>query len=307
MSIELTANPERGSVFCLKVLNLSDLRNEASHLKRMALEMKRKTARVLYRIRRPIAPAEMRASLNQLIGSGTEILFVHTSLSRCGYFTAGPSDVLLGLSEFCDTLAFPTHTYCYPPLLGEPGPLFDPQTTPSKTGLLTELFRKQTSARRSIHATHSLAASGTLVREICDNHHRQDTPCGTGTPYSRLVQRRAAVLLFGVRFDTYTFFHTAEDSSNSEFAYEQGVLDRLRVIDENREEQECRSRRQSLAPRRFADAGELIESAGLARRVPLGGGFLIYVPDSLQVHEFLLERLRKVPDFLYQSCPRSLQ
>ena len=282
------------------MLNLSNLRREAS-------DLKRKTARVLHRLRTPIGPEEMRSTLNRLIGDGSEILFVHASLSNCGRFTAGPSDVLRGLSEFCHTLAFPTHTYCYPSLPGEPGPLFDPKTTPSKTGLLTELFRKQTGALRSIHATHSLAASGTLAREICHDHYRQDTPCGAGTPYSRLVQRRSAVLLFGVTFHSYTLFHTAEDASGSEFAYEHGTLDRLRVVDEPGEQHDCWSRRQSRAPRRFKEAGGLLENAGLARRLTLGGGALLYVPDCCRVHEFLTERLRKIPDFLYQSCTGGLQ
>jgi aminoglycoside 3-N-acetyltransferase len=270
------------------MLNLSDL--------------KRKAKRALDRLGTPIRPEEMRTTLHRLIGDGSEILFVHASLSSCGRFTAGPGDVLDGLHEFCDTLAFPTQTYCYPSSPDEAGPLFDPGTTPSKTGLLTEIFRTQAGTLRSIHATHSLAASGALAEEICSGHYRHDTPCGTGTPYSRLVKRRAAVLLFGVTFHSYTLFHTAEDASRSEFAYEHGTLDRLRVIDERGEQHDCWSLRQSRAPRRFTEAGGLLEHAGLARRITLGRSDLLFVPDCSRVHDFLVERLEKIPDFLYQSC-----
>ncbi len=273
----------------------------------MLSELERKAKRVLHRLRTPIRPEEMRTTLNRLVGKGNEILFVHASLSSCGRFTAGPGDVLFGLREFCDTLAFPTQTYCYPASPDEAGPLFDPGTTPSKTGLLTELFRTQNGSLRSIHATHSLAASGALAGEICSGHYRYDTPCGAGTPYSRLVQRRAAVLLFGVMFHSYTLFHTAEDAAGSEFAYENGTLDRLRIVDERGEQQDCWSRRQSRAPRRFAEAGVLLERDGLARRITLGRGDLWFVPDCSLVHDFLVERLKRVPDFLYQSCVRSLQ
>jgi aminoglycoside 3-N-acetyltransferase len=196
----------------------------------------------------------MRKALSRLIGS-REILLVHSSLSTCGRFTAGPDDVLAGLSEFCDTLILPTHTYCYPTSPKEPGVLFDRETTPSKTGLLTEMFRKQAGSTRSIHATHSLAARGELAEQICTNHYRHDSPCGAGTPYSRLVERRASVLLFGVTFHSYTLFHTAEDASGSAFAYEQGTLDRLRVVDEQGQPCDCWSRRQTRTPRRFAEAG----------------------------------------------------
>ena len=278
-----------------------------SVLKHQAKRVIRQAERLIHRLRTPIRTEEMSSTLERLTGGGREILLVHASLSSCGRFTGGPGDVLRGLREFCDTLAFPTQTYCYPSSPDEAGPLFNPETTPSKTGLLTEIFRKQTGTRRSIHATHSLAASGALAEEICSDHHRHDTPCGVGTPYSRLVQRRAAVLLFGVTFHCYTLFHTAEDTSGSEFAYEPGTLDRLRVIDENGKQQDCWSRRQSRAPRRFKETGDLLERAGLARRVTLGRGDLLFVPDCSLVHDFLVERLEKIPDFLYQSCARSLQ
>lgn len=269
-------------------------------------DLERKARRVLHRLRTPIRPEEMRTTLNRLVGDGSEILFVHASLSNCGRFTAGPRDVLCGLREFCDTLVFPTQTYCYPSSPDAAGPLFDPETTPSKTGLLTEIFRTRTRTLRSIHATHSLAASGSLAGEVCSGHYRYDTPCGAGTPYSRLVQRRAAVLLFGVTFHSYTLFHTAEDASGSEFAYEHGTLDRLRVVDERGEQQNCWSRRQSRAPRRFAEAGDLLESAGLARRITLGRGDLLFVPDCSRAHDFLVERLKKIPNFLYHSCSTGL-
>src|ERR1700756_2810326 len=101
-----------------------------------------KGERMLHRLRTPIRPDEMRSALDRLTGGGQEVLFVHASLSSCGRFTKGPVDVLDGLRELCDTLAFPTHTYCYPPSADESGPLFEVAFTPSQNGLLTEMFRK---------------------------------------------------------------------------------------------------------------------------------------------------------------------
>jgi aminoglycoside 3-N-acetyltransferase len=262
---------------------------------------------MLYRLRTPIRPDEMRSALDRLTGGGQEILFVHASLSSCGRFTTGPLDVLRGLGELCDTLAFPTHTYCYPTSAGASGPLFEVTSTPSQNGLLTEMFRMQQGSIRSVHATHSLAASGALAERICSDHYQHDTPCGTDTPYHRLVERRAAILLFGVTFHSYTLFHTAEDASDSKFAYENALIDRLRVVDEWGQERECLSRRQSRASRRFAEAGHLLESVGLARRITLGRGTLLFVPDCSRVHDFLVERLKRIPDYLYESCASSLE
>jgi aminoglycoside N3'-acetyltransferase len=114
-------------------------------------------------------------------------------------------------------------------------------------------------------------------------------------------------LLFGVTFHSYTLFHTAEDAAGSEFAYEPATVDRLRVVDEQGEQHECLSRRQSRAPRRFKEAGDRLESYGLACRITLGRGNLLFVPDCSRVHDFLVERLKRIPDFLYESCTSSLE
>jgi aminoglycoside 3-N-acetyltransferase len=276
-------------------------------IRQETLKLQTKVSRAWRQVSTPIRPEELRSALEQVTGRGTEILLVHSSLSSCGRFTEGPDGVLGVFQEFCDTLCLPTHTYCYPSSPDEAGPLFDARITPSQNGLLTEVFRTQPGVVRSIHATHSLAVSGPIAKEVCADHYRQDCPCGAGTPYSRLIQRSASALMFGVTFHYYTFFHTAEFESGSEYAYEHGTLDRLRVVDDNGEIRDCWSRRQYRGPMRFAEAGDLLERVGLARRVKLRRSALLFVPDCLKVHDFLVERLRNTPDFLRQSCKRELQ
>jgi aminoglycoside N3'-acetyltransferase len=168
------------------------------------------------------------------------------------------------------------------------------------------MFRTGTGVVRSIQATHSLAARGPLAGDMTSGHYHTDTPCGGGTPYRRFVDRHASVLMFGVTFHSYTLFHTAEDASGSEYAYEAGTRDRLRVIDGRGEHRECLTRRQTRNARRFKEAGDLLEQEGLVRRCELGRGALLFVPDCALVHEFLVDRLRRVPDFLYQSCQARL-
>ena len=232
---------------------------------------------------------------------------MHSSLSNCGHFIGGPAKVLSVLREFCDTLCLPTHTYsCYPSSPNQPGSVYNAATAPSEMGLLAETFRTQTGVIRSIHATHSLAAAGRFAGEICSNHYRCDTACGIGTPYERLVQRHASVLMFGVTFRYYTLFHTAEWISGSDCAYELGELNWLRFVDERGETQDCWSKRQGRALPRFDEAGSLLERAGIVRRVKLGRSHLLYVPDCAVVHDFLVERLVKTPNFLRQSCKMAL-
>jgi aminoglycoside N3'-acetyltransferase len=191
--------------------------------------LKRKAAKTFRRLSTPIWPDTLRSALDRVTEGGADIMCVRSSLSSCGHFTAGAKGVLNVLSEFCGALCLPTHTYCYPDSPDAPGPLFNAATTPFVVGHLTEVFRKQPGVLRSIHATHSLAASGRLAEELCANHYRYDTLCGAGTPYSRIVEKQATVLMFGVTFACYTPFHTAEWESGSEYAYVPGVLDWLRI------------------------------------------------------------------------------
>ena len=273
------------------------------HVEQSRRWVRRFTARTFARI----SPEQLRAALEDLAVGPSRVLLVHSSLSACGYFTGGPDSVVDALTDVCSTLCMPAHTYCYPEGPESIAPLFSADRTPSKSGILTEAFSRRPGVTRSIHSTHSMAACGPLAEDLCRDHYKCDTPCGVGTPYAALVSLRASVLLFGVDFHSYTLFHTAEDASGSRWAYEECTLDQLRVIDERGGRQARASRRQSRTPRRFRETGTLLESAGLTSRITLGRGTLTFVPDCSKVHDFLVERLKQTPDFLYQSCARSLQ
>src|SRR5204863_10191165 len=61
-------------------------------------------------------------------------------------------------------------TFSLADLVGEFGAWWDPETTPSAVGQITEVFRKRPSARRSDHPIHSVAAIGARAAEITRVH-----------------------------------------------------------------------------------------------------------------------------------------
>lgn len=254
----------------------------------------------------PISPRQLRQTLDSLFTDPIEILFVHSSLSSCGRFLAGPNDILDALHERTSNLGVPTHSYCYPSSEMPEGPVFDATSTPSSNGRLTEIFRAQPTVIRSIHATHSLAFCGPMANGICESHWHCTTPCGGETPYARMVQNKASVLLFGVSFHSYTLFHTAEDQAESPFAYEDRTTDYLRFLDESGTLRVQPSRRQTRDPRRFAEAGEHLVSIGLAMKARLGRSYLYFVPDCSSAHQYLVSKLRDTPDYLFRSCKTEL-
>ena len=89
-------------------------------------------------------------------------------------------------------------------------PLFDPATTPSRMGAISEGFRLSRGALRSIHPTHSTAVRGRGAEEIVAGHETAPTPFGEGTPFPRIVERDALQLFFGCGTGPMTMYHAYE-------------------------------------------------------------------------------------------------
>src|SRR5262249_32343447 len=98
-------------------------------------------------------------------------------------------------------------------------PIFSVEGTPSVIGAISEKFRRYPGVVRSRHASHSLTCMGPMAKAICEGHERCATPCGSGTPYAKLLAMDGVVLLFGVKLDSYTLFHTAEDEAAVPYQY----------------------------------------------------------------------------------------
>jgi aminoglycoside 3-N-acetyltransferase len=256
--------------------------------------MRRSLVRRLYQISRPA----LAAALQQLIGGRQPCLLMHSALSACGTILGGEETVIGVVGSFCDLLCLPTHTYCYPPEPSQPGPLYDPGVSRSCVGQLTDYYWRLPGVVRSIHPTHSLAARGPGSAGLCVGHEHCETPCGRGTPYERLVQHDASVLMFGATMNTYTLFHTAEDAAHCPYLYEPSRYD-LRALDHRGVEHRVLMRKQDMeVTRRFEAMEGVLAAEGLLRVRRLGLGKLLYVPSAAAVHAFLLAKMMRDPYYL---------
>ena len=232
------------------------------------------------------------------------LLLVHGSLSACGRIRGGAATVIRALRAWNapGALAMPTHTYCYPSA-GETCPVFDTRRTQSVVGAISEEFRRQPGVRRSLHPTHSLACDGADAEAIIAGHEDCDTPCGPGTPYERLIERDAAVLMFGATLNAYTFFHTAEDAAAVPYLYESEPVTLMwRDLDGTVREMSMRRQDMSVA-RRFQEMDGWLQERGLLHRVTLGCGELLLLPHSREVNDAVVERLRADSFFLADPVP----
>lgn len=88
-------------------------------------------------------------------------------------------------------------------------PTFDVRRTPSRMGLMTELFRRMPDTIRSLHPTHPVAGWGAHAAELLEHHHEGET-FGETSPFA-LMREGGLVLGIGAGIrNGYTSVHVGE-------------------------------------------------------------------------------------------------
>ncbi len=152
-----------------------------------------------------------------------DVLFVHSSFDRFRGFRGRLSDVIRILQNAVGppgTLIMPTLPFDGSAIdYVRSGKVTDLARTPSRMGILTEVFRRQTGVVRSLHPTHPAAAWGSRRDEMLKDHALAQTPCGFHSPYYRLIDTDAKILMAGVGIAPLTFFHTIEELLEPEMPF----------------------------------------------------------------------------------------
>ena len=171
--------------------------------------------------------ANIAADLQRLGVRGRQLLMVHSSLSSIGYVLGGAQTVVGSLLDVLGpdgTLVMPA----FSPEVSDPAgwsnrpfddgdlklaqdqvPAFDAAVTPTSMGAIAETFRTWPEILRSQHPQVSVCACGPLAARIVSPHEIAWGQ-GTGSPFERLYDLDATLLLLGVGFNRATFLHFAE-------------------------------------------------------------------------------------------------
>jgi aminoglycoside 3-N-acetyltransferase len=166
-----------------------------------------------------------------------ETLMVSSSMDCFATFTGRPTDIIAELQKvigpsgnlLMSTLPFVGSAHDW---VGS-GVMFNNLLTPSKMGLITELFRRSAGVVRSQHPTHAVAAFGAKAAELCDGHHLATTPCGEGSPYKRVVDVGGSYLLLGVGVETMMIFHAIEEMLEAKMPISPFTKDRYKIESKN--------------------------------------------------------------------------
>ena len=137
-------------------------------------------------------------------------LLVHSSYNSIGDVDGGGQTVIDALMEYMKDglLVLPTHTWRK--VAGDGSKYYVGFSIPC-VGILPELFRNREGVIRDLHPTHSLAAIGADAEEFLQDSHLYDTPCSRKSPYGKLLDRKAQIMLLGVKHSSNTFIHGVEE------------------------------------------------------------------------------------------------
>ena len=143
----------------------------------------------------------------ELIGirSG-DTLLMHSAFTAIGEVEGGADTVI---DAFLEVLG-EDGTLVMSTLTGWASP-FDRDSSPSAVGWISECFRRRPGVLRSMHPVHSVAAYGKNAAFLTSGHETCPTGCGDGTPYHKLEQLGAKVMLLGVDMDRNTIMHMTEE------------------------------------------------------------------------------------------------
>jgi aminoglycoside 3-N-acetyltransferase len=156
------------------------------------------------------------AELHKVSVSFGDVVMLHSSLSKIGYVEHGAHTVIdaflecIGIDGTLAMPAFPNVGFNYDYLITNP--VFNYHLTPSKMGIITEVFRNKSNVLRSLHPTDSVCALGKHAEYLVKDHFNQLTPYNSHSPFYRLCELNAKIVLLGVDLNSLTNFHTSEDA-----------------------------------------------------------------------------------------------
>ena len=156
---------------------------------------------------------QLKNQLESMGLKGDETILIHSSMKAIGAVDGGADTVLDVWMEYFKNglLLLPTHTW---KTVNADNPVYNPYTTPSCVGLLTNMFMKRDGVIRSLHPTHSMSGYGKNAADYLAGEEYNNTPCTPGGCYDRLKEVGGKVLLVGVGHERNTYIHSVEEVLN---------------------------------------------------------------------------------------------
>ena len=150
-------------------------------------------------------------------------VFLHARLSSLNGFEGQPAEILNCVTDAIGSdgtllmlsSAYRSSTRSYL----DTAPTFDARRTPSRMGLLAEIFRRTPGVVRSLNPAHPVLAKGPRASWFVLNHEATPFSCGDDTPFSKLVAADAKILFFDLLLRGFTFMHHVEHTLREQLPF----------------------------------------------------------------------------------------
>ncbi len=227
-----------------------------------------------------------------------DTVIVHSSLSSMGNVEGGAETVIEALSDVIGkegTLLFPAFTY----RAVYQGVSFIHGETPVCVGKIPETFRKMDGVIRSMHPTHSVAARGKYALEMTRDHEKSNTPLGKTSPYGKLYEYGAKILMLGCQLSSMSYIHALEEEAGVPYALTKNPV-RYKMTDKDGKTHEKEyykhnfSRTEAPVLQKYAKCIELLTEG---RDYTVGDihGAKSYLIDARALHDAALARMKREP------------
>jgi aminoglycoside 3-N-acetyltransferase len=144
-------------------------------------------------------------------------VFLHSSMSSIGYVNCSTKYISDYLLEKVDvsrntllSTAMPFKNMSSKVYLEE-NKIFDVRSALVETGAINKYLSLHQKAERSLHPTHSVVAIGPKSSYYTSEHYLDQTPFGIHSPYFKLIESNAKILMLGAGINYLTFMHVIED------------------------------------------------------------------------------------------------
>jgi aminoglycoside 3-N-acetyltransferase len=138
-----------------------------------------------------------------------DVVLVHASLKSMAKYNIDPESIINILLEAIGssgTLLMPALSYQQIPAY-----IHSTLDTPSNVGAIAEYFRQRVATMRSIHPTHSVCGIGPRTQELLAGHENDTTPCGQMSPFRKILNFDAKIIMLGCGLEPNTTMHALEE------------------------------------------------------------------------------------------------
>ncbi len=234
-----------------------------------------------------------------------DVLLVHSSYKSFGGVEGGPQTVINALLNILGTegtLIMPTFTFNFCRQFNEAGEgNFDVGSTPSEMGVLTEIIRKMTGAKRSVNPIYSFVTFGKHAEEI--SNVKGKNVFGKDSVFAKIYSFDAKQMIIGLSYNaSWTYVHYIEEMEGIDYRYHKNFSGI--IVNDGKKYNDT-----FIFPVRDIEKGvvtavdpmgKILEERGAVKIKKIGLSTVKLMLSSKQIYQITAEEMKKEPKLLYQ-------